>query len=126
METIYDINKAIQELKNMNQNIKDVSDGHHTFGDYIDMRNNLFIALCNAYSDISWKSKKHYDEENDHMFNGDFIAGINSDTGMITFHLKMKYWYDLDVKELDRAPEYDGYTEEDVKARIKSLTRSKK
>ena len=126
MENIYDINKAIQELKNMNQNIKDVSDGHHTFGDYIDMRNNLFIALCNAYSDISWKSKKHYDEENDPMFNGDFIAGINSDTGMITFHLKMKYWYDLDVKELDRAPEYDGYTEEDVKARIKSLTRSKK
>ena len=126
MENIYDINKAIQELKNMNQNIKDVSDGHHTFGEYIDMRNNLFIALCNAYSDISWKSKKHYDEENDPMFNGDFIAGINSDIGMITFHLKMKYWYDLDVKELDRAPEYDGYTEEDVKARIKSLTRSKK
>lgn len=126
MENIYDINKAIQELKNMNQSIKEVSDGHHTFGDYIDMRNNLFIALCNAYCDISWKSKKHYDEENDPMFNGDFIAGINSDKGMITFHLKMKYWCDLDVKELDRAPEYDRYTEEDVKVRLKSLTRSKK
>ena len=121
MENIYDINKAIQELKNMNQNIKDVSDGHHTFGDYIDMRNNLFIALCNAYSDISWKSKKHYDEENDPMFNGDFIAGINSDTGMITFHLKMKFWDDLNVEEIDRAPKYDNYTSQDVIERIYAL-----
>ena len=126
MQNIYDINKAIQEIKMANQSVKDVSDGHHTFGEYIDMRNSLFIALCNVYSDISWKSKKHYDEENDPMFNGDFIAGINSDTGIITFHLKMKYWDDLNIKELDRAPQYDKYNYEDVKVRIKSLNNSKK
>ena len=124
MKSIYDINNSIQEIKDANQNVKEISDGHHTFGEYIDMRNILFIALCNAYPDISWKSKKHFDEENDPMFNGDFIAGINCDAGMISFHLKMKYWDDLDVQELDRAPRYDGYTNEIVKARIKSLSRN--
>lgn len=121
MKDIYDINKEIEELKKTKQSIKNISDGYHTFGEYIDMRNTLFIALCNVYSNISWKSKKHYDEENDPMYNGDFIAGINSDIGPITFHLKMKYWDDLKVQEIDRAPKYEGYTEEDVKARIKSL-----
>ena len=121
MKSINEINKEIQEVKKQNQSIKEISDGNHTFGQYIDMRNNLFIALCNAYPEISWKSRKHYDEENDPMFNGDFIAGINSNEGVITFHLKMKYWDDLNAKEIDRAPKYDGYTEEDVKVRIKSL-----
>lgn len=121
MDNIYEINKRIQNLKSSNENIKNISDGHHTFGEYIDMRNTLFIALCNTYADISWKSKKHYDEENDPMFNGNFIAGINSEAEEITFHLKMKYWNDLNVKELDRASKYDGYSEDDVKVRIKSL-----
>lgn len=126
MKSINEINKEIQEVKKQNQSIKEISDGNHTFGQYIDMRNNLFIALCNAYPEISWKSRKHYDEENDPMFNGDFIAGINSDKGTITFHLKMKYWDDIIAEEIDRAPKYDGYTEEDVISRIKSLTRTKK
>ena len=125
MKSINEINKEIQEVKKQNQSIKEISDGNHTFGQYIDMRNNLFIALCNAYPEISWKSRKHYDEENDPMFNGDFIAGINSDKGTITFHLKMKYWDDIIAEEIDRAPKYDGYTEEDVISRIKSLTRTK-
>ena len=124
MKSINEINKEIQEVKKQNQSIKEISDGNHTFGQYIDMRNNLFIALC-AYPEISWKSRKHYDEENDPMFNGDFIAGINSDKGTITFHLKMKYWDDIIAEEIDRAPKYDGYTEEDVISRIKSLTRTK-
>ncbi len=126
MKSINEINKEIQEVKKQNQSIKEISDGNHTIGQYIDMRNNLFIALCNAYPEISWKSRKHYDEENDPMFNGDFIAGINSDKGTITFHLKMKYWDDIIAEEIDRAPKYDGYTEEDVISRIKSLTRTKK
>lgn len=119
--TTEEINKEILKLRKNNISVKEISDGHHTFKEYLDMRNHYFIALCNAYSDISWKSKKHFDEENDPMFNGDFIAGINTPDGVITQHLKLKYWDDLDVIEIDNAPEYDGYTEEDVKLRIKSL-----
>lgn len=33
----------------------------------------------------------------------------------------MKYWNQLISKEIERTPKYDGYSEEDVKLRIKSL-----
>ena len=121
MKTIDEINEDILKLRDNNQSVKEISDGFHTFGEYIDMRNAYFIALCNAYRESSWKSKKHYDEENDPMFEGDFIAGIYTPDGLITQHLKLKYWDDLCVQEIERAPQYDGYTQEDVKARIKSL-----
>ena len=121
MQSIEDINKAILELRHAGVNVNGISDGYHTIGDYKDMRNYWFIATLNTNPEISWKSKKHFDEENDPMFNGDFIAGINTPEGVATQHLKMKFWNDLHVQELERAPKYDGYSEEDVKARIKSL-----
>ena len=90
------------------------------------MRNIYFIQLLNAYPEISWKSKKHFDEENDPMFDGDFIAGINTPDGVATQHLKMNFWDEVNVKEIDRAPQYDEYTENDVKIRIKSLGKIKR
>lgn len=124
MKTIEDINSEIMELRKNGQSVKDISDGYHTFGEYIDIRNIYFIALCNAYSSLSWKSKKHYDEINDPIsnFDGDFIAGINTPKGVISRHLKLKYWDDLNIPEIEHAPSYDGYTEEDMDERIKSLS----
>ena len=121
--TIEEINKSIVEIRKSGQSVKEISDGYHCFADYIEIRNLYFMALCNAYKEISWKSKKHYDEENDPMFDGDFIAGINTPEGLVTQHIKLKHWDELDIKELDRAPLYDGYTKEDVKVRIKSLNK---
>lgn len=121
MLTIEEINAAIKELRKDGQSVKKVSDGYHTFGDYTDMRNEYLIALCNAYPEISWKTKKHFDEENDPMFNGDFLAGINTPAGQISQHLKLKFWELLKVPEIERGPKYDGYTEEDVKERLHSL-----
>lgn len=121
MKTVEEINEDIMNLRKNGQSIKKISDGYHTFEDYTDMRNIYFIALCNAYPNLSWKSTKHFDEENDPMFEGDFIAGIFTPTGPITQHLKLKFWDDLNVQEIERAPQYDGYTEEDVKERVKSL-----
>jgi hypothetical protein len=121
MRTIEEINKDIMELRKAGQKVKGVSDGYHTFGDYVDMRNHYFIALCNAYPNLSGKSKKHFDEENDPMFNGDFISWINTPGGVISQHLKMKFWDDVCVPEFDRGPKYDGYSEEDVKERMKTL-----
>ena len=57
------------------------------------------------------------------MFDEDFIAGINTPACIITQHIKMKYWNELDVRDFDNAPQYDGYTEEDVRSRLKSLKR---
>lgn len=121
MLSVEEINKAILELRNAGISVNEISDGYHTFGDYKDMRNRWFISTLNSNPTLSWKSMKHFDEENDPMYDGDFIAGISTPRGMATQHLKMKYWDKLHVQELDRAPEYDGYTEEDVKNRIDSI-----
>lgn len=123
IKTVEQINEEILKLRENRQSVKKVSDGYHTFEEYTDMRNKYFMALCEAYYDLSWKSKKHFDDINDPMFDGDFIAGINTPNGIITQHIKMKYWDELDVREIDNAPQYNGYTEEDVKSRVKSLKR---
>ena len=55
------------------------------------------------------------------MFNGGFIVGINTPTGIATYHFKLEYWNEFNVPELEYAPKYDGYSSNDVLVRIKSL-----
>ena len=122
MRKIDEINNIIQENKLLRIiSTKDISDGHHTFGELYKNRIILFCTLCNLLPDISWKSKKHYDEENDPIFYGDFIAGINTPEGIATYHIKLQYWDLFDVPELERAPKYDNYGNEEVLKRILSL-----
>lgn len=121
MNRIDEINKYILELKNSGEQIKKISDGHHTFDELYEQRVILFSVICNFYPELSWKSKKHFDEENDPMFNGCFIVGINTPEGVATYHFKLKYWNEFDITELEYAPKYDGYTADKVLTRIKSL-----
>lgn len=121
MNRIDEINKYILELKNSGEQIKKISDGHHTFDELYEQRVILFSVICNFYPELSWKSKKHFDEENDPMFNGCFIVGINTSEGVATYHFKLKYWNEFDITELEYAPKYDGYTADKVLTRIKSL-----
>ena len=58
------------------------------------------------------------------MYEGDFIAGINTPEGVATYHIKLKYWDLFDIPEINRAPKYDNYTSEDVMNRILSLTKN--
>lgn len=125
MSRIDEINNEILELKK-EMSIKNISDGYHTFGDLYKHRTILFSALCNAMPEISWKSKKHYDEENDPMFEGNFIAGINTKEGVASYHIKLEYWDLFCVPELERAPKFDLYTNEDVLERLKSLSKPEK
>ena len=116
------INKEIEKQKQLKSiNTKQISDTHHTYEVLYKQRLILFSILCNKFPEISWKSKKHYDEENDPMFNGDFIAGINTPKGTATFHIKLKYWDLFNVTELDRAYPYDGSSVEDIMGRLLSL-----
>lgn len=101
---------------------KNLGDSHHTFAELYEQRAVLFCALCNQFPEISWKSKKHFDEKNDPMFAGDFIAGINTPAGIASYHIKLKYWNLFKIPELKHAPKYDGYTSEEVLVRILSLT----
>lgn len=120
-----EINNMIKENKKLEIiETKKISDGHHSFGELYKHRMILFCTLCNLLPDISWKSRKHYDEENDPMFSGNFIAGINTPDGIATYHIKLEYWDLFDVPELERAPKYDGYSNDEVLKRILSLTKN--
>ena len=124
MPNIEDINNLILDSKLSNEiTTNEISDGHHTFGELYRHRIILFCTICNLLPELSWKSKKHFDEENDPMFNDRFIAGINTPKGIATYHVKMKYWDLFNIPELERAPSYDQYSSEDVLDRIQSLNK---
>lgn len=102
---------------------KNISDGHHTFKELYLQRVVLFCTVCNCFPALSWKSKKHFDEEHDPMFNGCFIAGINTPEGVASYHIKLDYWNLFNIPEIDRAPKFDNYTPDDVIKRILSLSK---
>ncbi len=116
------INGIIIEMKDAHLlETKKISDKHHTFGDLYLQRNILFSVICNQNKDIAWKSKRHYDEENDPMFKGDFVVGLNTPEGPMCYHVKLMYWDLFDVLEIPNAPKYDGYTPEEALLKVRSI-----
>lgn len=116
------INSVIIGMKDANiLDTKKVSDKWHTFGELYMQRLFLFRIICIQNKDIAWKSKRHFDEENDPMFNDDFVVGLNTPKGPAAYHFKMEFWDLFDVKELPNAPKYDGYTPEEALDRFQSI-----
>lgn len=118
-----------EQLALFNECIRDNSfenftDGNHTFKELYHHRAVLTAVICNVYNSISWKSKHHYDEENDPMFDGMFIVGLDTPEGQATYHYPLEYWDLFNVKELEHAPEYDGHTPDDAIKRIESLIKN--
>jgi hypothetical protein len=98
-----------------------ISDGYHTFDELYHHRAVLFAVICSQFKDRSWKSL-HHDDPEQPMYNGMFIVGIDTPEGQASYHYDIKpYWDMFDVKVLDKAPPYDGYTPEDSIKRISSL-----
>lgn len=99
--------------------IGDLSDGYHTFNELYYHRAILFSVICNMFPDKAWKSKLH---DTGDMFEGMFIVGIETPEGQATYHYDIDpYWDMFKVKELDRAPAWDGHTPEDAINRISKL-----
>lgn len=102
----------------------DVSDGYHTFNELYDHRAKLFSVICNEHKDLAWKSKLHHDGS---MYDGMFIVGIDTPLGPATYHYDIyPYWHIFHVKELDKAPEWDGHTPDNAITRILSIPWLKK
>ena len=102
--------------------IGDLSDGYHTFNELYHHRAVLFSVICNSFKSLAWKSKKHNDGT---MYNGMFIVGIDTPKGNATYHYDIEpYWNMFDVKELDKAPEWDGHTPSEAIERISKLAES--
>ena len=113
------INNTIAEYSKIYGTASDISDGYHTFSELYDHRAVLFAALCAAYPDKAWKSKQH-DDPNFPMFKDMFICGLDTPNGQVTYHYDIDpYWELFKVKELERAPKYDGHTPNDVVLRLK-------
>ena len=106
-----------------------VSDGFHTIDELYEHRIRLWITLCRYFiqgkasydSRNVWISKLH---SNGSSFDGRFIMGIGREKGnQITYHLPISYWKECEktAQVLEKAPEYDGHTSDDVLGRLKNL-----
>lgn len=111
-------------IKITGENIQ-ISDGYHTFDQLYEHRIALFIALCKTLSSFKqpvgiWRSTVHSDETS---FDGWFILGINFLAGeQITYHLPLSKWEETEfARTVDKAPEYDGHTSDDVLKRLKNI-----
>src|SRR5690625_1057854 len=87
------------------------SDGYHTFNELYYHRMMLFSVICNQNKELAWKSKLHDDGT---MFDDYFIVGIETPQGQYTYHYHLDYWNRFDVRELDKAPKWDGHKPEDI------------
>ena len=92
------------------------SDGYHTFDELYEHRHTLFLLVCTKYA--GWKSKLHDDGT---MFDGWFIAGVDTREGAATYHLPMSWWNSYRVRELQKAPPWDGHTPAETLNRLLSL-----
>lgn len=99
--------------------IGDMSDGYHTFNELYHHRAMLFSVICHTMPERAWKSKQHHDGT---MYDGMFIVGIDTPEGQATYHYDVDpYWDMFDVRELDRAPVFDGHTPDIAIHRIAML-----
>ena len=99
--------------------IGDLSDGYHTFNELYHHRAVLFSVICNSIPDKSWKSKLH---DTGDMYDGMFIVGIETPSGQATYHYDIDpYWDMFKVKELEKAPKWDGHTPQEAIERISAL-----
>lgn len=105
----------------------DISDGYHTFDELYEHRITLFIAFCKILADKDghwsseiWRSKLHHDGSE---YEGWFIMGINKEAGcQMSYHLPFSKWEETEFAEtLEKAPEWDGHTSQDVLERLRRL-----
>jgi len=104
----------------------DTSDGHHTFDDLYDHRRALTAVLASAAASFgdSWRSKAHHPNDDEPMFEGHFVVGIELPTGTIRYHYKLAHWDDFAaVPELPYAREWDGAGPVETLARCFELAR---
>ena len=100
-------------------------DGYHTFTELYEHRITLWIALCrqlvkNNFFNPVWRSEVNGDGT---KWDGWFILGFVDDNGkQITYHLPIEKWNETSFAEtIDKAPDFDGHTSDDVLERLKKL-----
>ncbi len=98
--------------------VSQVSDGYHTFEELYEHRHLLFINLLSIYDYCAFKTRRNQEGEE---LKGWFIAGLDLSFGQITYHMPMKYWPHLAVREIESNADYDGHNSKDVLNRLGNL-----
>lgn len=113
-ESVYPSIQAIQKMIDQipeDKSVGELSDRYHTFNELYDHRAKLFAALLMTptFKQIAWKSLLHNDGT---MYNGMFIVGVNTPDGQASYHYDINPYWSMfkGIKELDRAPEFDGHS----------------
>lgn len=107
------------EHRKIHENIGEFSDGYHTFNELYHHRAVLFCKICELFPELAWKSLLH---DTGDMYDGMFIVGIDTEYGQATYHFDIDpYWYMFGVKELEKAPKWDGHTPDDAIERIDNM-----
>jgi hypothetical protein len=102
----------------------DTSDGYHTFNELYEHRHSLFASLLQITGQIQtlvrpWKTWR---DQNGEVWEGWFIAGLDTIHGQISYHMPAEWWDRLpDVPEIERNAKYDGHTSADVLHRLRLL-----
>ena len=114
------VQKMIDTYREIHGSAGDLHDGYHTFNELYHHRALLFASLCmTTFKNIAWKSLLHHDP-NYPMYPGMFIVGIDTPNGQATYHYDIDPYWEIfkNVKEVSRAPEYDGHTPDEAIERI--------
>ncbi|MDE6040983.1 MAG: hypothetical protein K2F99_05345 [Muribaculaceae bacterium] len=99
----------------------DFSDGYHTFNDLYKHRTTLFSCIWNMFPDMGFRDREHHDKAFP-MYDGMFIAGLETPYGQVSYHCDNEYWGQFDpARDVPGAPEFDGHTSEDVLRRLRTL-----
>lgn len=104
----------VKELINGDEIAKNkglISDGYHTFDELYYHRMVLFSIICNTYKEYAWKSWLHDDGT---MYDDYFIVGVTTELGDYSYHYDKIYWDVFMVKELEKAPKWDGHKPSDI------------
>jgi hypothetical protein len=97
----------------------ETSDGYHTFNELYAHRNALFSLVLISYLKSAWKTWRN---QNGEVWEGWFIAGLETEFGQISYHMPAEWWERLpDVPEIERNAAYDGHTSTDVLNRLRLL-----
>lgn len=116
--------KKVSEYKEITDtNLKDITDGYHTFEELYMHRRVLSSIIFNLFPQYAWKSWKHSDGE---AWDGLFITGVSiPGVGDYSYHYHEEFWDEFDVPEVEFAPAYDGHKPEDI-GRLVELIKLKK
>ena len=114
----------VKSLLTKDQDVGDVTDGHHTFDELYDFRMAYNALLFNEWAKLGinqvHKSKKHFDGE-DCFGSGNFIVVAVLPSGQISNHYKLKDWDLFKIPEHEKALfKFDGHSPSDALVRLLS------